>query len=77
MGIAKVIIGLALVIIGLWLILPSSWCSWISADFVCLAWWMYLKPIVFGVVPVFLVFIGAILVWIETEEMKLQRPKKR
>ena len=77
MGIAKVIIGLALVIIGLWLILPSSWCSWISSDLVCLAWWTYLKPVVLGVVPVVLVFIGAILVWIETEEMKLQRPKKR
>jgi len=71
MGIAKVILGLILVIIGLWLILPSSWtgCEYCGL-------WQELWLVIKGVVPVFLIFIGAILVWIESEELKIQRPSR-
>ncbi len=71
MGIEKVIVGLILVIIGLWMILPVSWCSW------CLGLWHEFWTVVLGVVPVFLIFIGAVLVWIESEELKMERPKRR
>lgn len=71
MGIEKVILGIILVIIGLWLILPVSWCQW------CIGWWQELVTVVKGILPVFLIFIGAILVWIESEELKIERPKRK
>jgi len=71
MGIEKVIVGIILVIIGLWMIVPVSWCSW------CLGLWQEFWTVVKGVVPVFLIFIGAILVWIESEELKMERPRRR
>ncbi|NIM47393.1 MAG: hypothetical protein GTN40_04535 [Candidatus Aenigmarchaeota archaeon] len=68
MGIAKVILGIILVIIGLWLLIPVSWGG--------RAWWPELLTMIKGVLPIFLVFIGAILVWIESEELKIQRPRR-
>ena len=59
MGIEKIIFGIILVIIGLWLILPVSFCSW------CLDLWQYFWIVLKGIIPIFLIFIGAILVWIE------------
>jgi hypothetical protein len=78
MGIEKIIFGLILVIVGLWLIIPVSWCQAIgfSADF-CPHLWVNLWSIVEGIVPALIVFIGAILVWIEIEELKLERPKRK
>jgi hypothetical protein len=77
MGIEKVILGIVLVIVGLWLILPVSWCQILSGDFSCLGMWKDLWSIIKGIVPGLIVFIGAILVWIEAEEMKLDRPKRK
>jgi len=69
MGIGKVIIGLILVIVGLWAIIPLSWGG--------LGLYVQLWEVIKGVVPVFLVFIGAILVWIEWEEMKIEKPARK
>jgi hypothetical protein len=69
MGIGKVIIGLILVIVGLWSIIPYSW-GGLNA----------IEPLLYvleGVIPAFLVFIGAILVWIEWEEIKIEKPTKK
>lgn len=71
MGIEKVLLGIILVIIGLWLILPVSWCS------SCLGLWQDFWTVVKGVIPIGLIFIGAVLVWIESEELKMQRPKRK
>ena len=71
MGIEKVMFGIILVIIGLWLILPVSLCQW------CVGWWYELLTVIKGVLPAFLIFIGAILVWIESEEIKIARPKRK
>ena len=71
MGIEKIILGLILVIIGLWLILPVSWCSW------CVGWWSELWTVIKGFIPIFLIFFGAILVWIESEELKMEKPRRR
>ena len=72
MGIGKVILGIILFIIGLWLILPVSWtgCEYCGL-------WQELWLVIKGVVPIFLIFIGAILVWIESEELKMERPRKK
>ena len=71
MGIEKVILGLILVIVGLWLVLPISWCPW------CIGWWQEFWAVIKGILPMFLIFIGAILVWIESEELKVQKPKRK
>lgn len=69
MGIGKIIIGLLLIIIGVWAILPD---------------WLYglgmineLIVVAYGVVPAFLIFVGLILVWIEAEEMKVRKPRRK
>jgi len=77
MGIGKVILGIVLLIVGLWLILPTSWCQSLSSDFRCLGWWQELVDVAQGLLPALLIFIGALLVWIETEEMRLERPKRK
>jgi len=64
-----------LVVIGLILILPVTWCQSVSLP--CLGLWYDLWLILKGVIPAFLIFIGAILVWIESEELKIERPKRR
>jgi len=69
MGIGKILIGIILVIIGLWAIIPVSWNG--------LGLWEELWTVIKGVIPAFLVFIGAILVWIESEELKISKPKRR
>jgi hypothetical protein len=69
MGIEKIIIGIILVIVGLWLLIPVDWSG--------RGWWPQLVTVIIGVLPIFLIFIGAILVWIESEELKIERPKRR
>ncbi len=69
MGVGKIILGVILVIIGIWAIIPISWSG--------LGLWKELWLVIKGVVPIFLVFLGAILVWIEAEELKIERPKSR
>jgi hypothetical protein len=69
MGIEKVILGIILVIIGLWLLIPVSWGG--------RGWWPQLVTVILGIIPIVLVFIGAILVWIESEELKIERPKRK
>jgi hypothetical protein len=75
MGVEKIILGIILVIIGLLLILPVTWCQGISLP--CFSLWQDLWLVLKGIVPAFLIFIGAILVWIESEELKIERPKRR
>ena len=69
MGIGKVLVGIIFVIIGLWAVLPVSWNG--------LGLWDELWTVVKGIVPIFLIFVGGILVWIEAEEMKLSKPRRR
>lgn len=69
MGIGKIVIGIILVIIGIWLLLPLEWGG--------VGWWQWLLIVLMGFVPLLLIFIGAILVWIESEELKIEKPSKR
>jgi ABC-type uncharacterized transport system permease subunit len=69
MGIGKIIIGLILVIVGLWAIIPYSWGGLNAIEPLLYVLW--------GVIPAFLIFIGAILVWIECEELKIEKPTKK
>ena len=69
MGTGKILFGLVLIFIGLWAILPVS-CNGLGL-------WNELWTVLKGIVPVVLVFIGIILVWIESEEMKMTKPRRR
>jgi len=69
MGIGKIILGLILVIVGLWAIMPLGWNG--------LGLYVQLWEVIKGIVPIFLIFIGAILVWIECEELKIEKPSRR
>ena len=71
MGIGKVLVGIILVIVGIWALVPYNWFGF------GLGWGSQLIVVVMGLLPVFLIFIGGILVWIEAEEMKLAKPKRR
>jgi len=75
MAVGKFILGIILVIIGLWLLIPTSWC--VGYEQWCLGLWQELWFVIKGVVPILLVFFGAILVWIESEELKMSKPRKR
>ena len=69
MGIGKVIIGLILVIVGLWALIPYSWGGLNTIE--------SLIYVLEGIIPAFLIFIGVILVWIEWEEMKIEKPARK
>lgn len=69
MGIGKILIGLIFVIIGIWVVMPASWGGY--------GLWGALWTVVKGIVPLLLIFIGLILVWIEAEELKIAKPKKK
>jgi len=69
MGIGKIILGIILVIVGIWAIIPLDWSG--------LGLYVQLWEVIKGVVPAFIIFIGAILVWIEWEELKIEKPSKK
>ena len=69
MGIGKIILGFILVIIGLWALIPIDWNG--------LGLYVQLWEVIKGIVPAFLIFIGAILVWIEWEELRIEKPVKK
>jgi len=58
----KILGGALLVVVGLYLL----W-NWFG-DFL---------TVLKGTVPVLLAFVGAILLWVESEEMKLEKPKRK
>ncbi len=70
---AKLILGVVVILIGLWLLLPAGMVSEIKPEegiSIRLDWWQPFKTVVLGLIPPFLVVIGALVVWIEAEEMK-------
>ena len=69
MSIGKILVGFILVIIGLWAIVPVSWGG--------SGLWRELWTVIKGIVPALLIFVGAILVWIEAEELKMSKPRRR
>lgn len=72
--IAKIILGIVLALAGLWLILPSGVCG-IEGILACKSMWRELWTVVQGVVPLALIGVGAMLVWIEAEELVMSKKK--
>lgn len=72
----KAVCGIAMVLIGLWLILPASICG-LTGFWSCKSLWRELWEIIKGVVPISLIGLGALIVWVEAEELKSAKPKRR
>lgn len=73
--VAKLIIGIIFVVIGIWLLVPSGWIPGIkqatySGIPINLNWGDEFLTMLKGIVPPFLVVIGVLIVWIESEELK-------
>lgn len=73
-SIAKIVLGIVLALIGLWMILPASVCG-LSGLMACKSMWQELWLVLKGVVPLGLLFLGAMLIWIETEELMVRKKK--
>ncbi|MFB6089226.1 MAG: hypothetical protein ABEK36_05600 [Candidatus Aenigmatarchaeota archaeon] len=69
----KLFIGLIFIVIGLWLLVPSSMVPSIkpsSVGGVTLNWLPAFITVLKGFIPPFLILIGVLIVWIESEELK-------
>ncbi|MEM5814240.1 MAG: hypothetical protein QXD77_00280 [Candidatus Aenigmatarchaeota archaeon] len=64
----KILLGLALAAIGLWLLLPPLYGGFYQG-----LGWEAFKTVVLGLLPAILVFIGALIIWIESEDMKAKK----
>ena len=73
MDFLKAIFGLVLLLAGLWLLIPG----FVVSGYTSGAWLQDFLVLLRGLIPPFLVFLGFILVWIEAEDMKMSKPRKR
>jgi hypothetical protein len=73
---AKVVIGLVLLVIGLGLFADSPglnfWKSVTGFD-----WLGSFITVLGGVIPIFLILLGLLIVWLEVDEMKMDREIKK
>lgn len=69
-AIGKIVVGIVLILIGLWLLLPAAVCGGLW----CPALWQELWLVIKGVVPLGLILLGAMLVWLEAEELRIAKP---
>ena len=69
MGAGKILLGLILLIVGLWAIVPAAYQG--------LGLWVELFEVIKGVVPITLVVLGILLMWVEAEELKFKKPKRK
>lgn len=80
---AKIIIGIILLLIGLALFIdsPGVWPSLIpdgsfvfnNTDFGAIDWLGSFIIILQGIIPAFLILVGLFMVWLEADELKMQR----
>ncbi len=73
MGAGKILLGLIFLIIGLWLIIPVSWCP---PSLYCQGLWAELWIVIKGVLPISLIILGFLMMWVESEELKYEKPAK-
>ncbi|MCD6477972.1 MAG: hypothetical protein J7K87_03130 [Candidatus Aenigmarchaeota archaeon] len=71
---AKAIIGIILIIIGLWLLVPSNPSYGLTAikpkSLAIFDWWSDFLIVLKGIIPPTIIILGALIVWIESEELK-------
>lgn len=69
----KLILGVIIVLIGLWFLIPADMISSIKTAEVSgfdMDWLNEFVTVLKGFIPPFLILVGALVVWIESEELK-------
>jgi len=72
----KLIIGIILVLLGIWLLIPATPTFGLTAvkpatqPWKFFDWWSDFVTVVKGVIPPMIIIFGALIVWIESEELK-------
>ena len=69
----KMVLGIILLLVGLWLLIPGITLSGYMSG----AWLSEFIALIKGIIPPILIFLGFILVWIESEELKVAKPSRR
>jgi len=69
----KMVIGIILIVIGLWLLVPAG-APGLTAikpqNLAVFDWWNEFLTVLKGVIPPMIIIFGALIVWIESEELK-------
>lgn len=71
MGALKTLLGIIFLVGGLWLILPLGMGPYSGST------WDEFKVVFKGLVPPLFAFIGFLIIWVESEEMKASKGIKR
>jgi len=74
--VGKMVFGLALVFAGLWLLVPFGKDVPFIGSFSGISWEPFVT-VFLGALPVFLILIGILIAWIEWEEYKIEKPRKK
>ena len=70
----KIVLGIILLLIGLWLLLPiESWIGFPQSYYSGVALEQFITVFI-GLIAPFLVFVGGLLIWIESEELRYKKP---
>ncbi len=62
----KLLVGVVFILLGAWLIAPS----WVLSKPAYWDWFHPFASVIKGTLPALLIFVGILVVWIESEEMK-------
>ena len=65
-ALTKLLVGIVFIVLGAWLISPF----WLVSKPAYFDWFHPTMTVLKGIVPLLLIFVGLLVVWIETEEMK-------
>jgi uncharacterized membrane protein YdbT with pleckstrin-like domain len=71
----KIILGLVLIVIGLGLFVDSV--KQFLPNAIHWPWLESFKTLVLGVVPIFLILLGLLVVWLEVDEMKMEKELRK
>jgi len=68
-ALGKVIIGAILVIISVWYVMKNPFGYTPTA-------WQALKTVIHGIVPIFVFLVGLFIVWLEIDELRVEKELK-
>ena len=74
--VAKLLIGVLLIVAGVFAIIPE-WIAQITVWQITSGFaWEAFKTVILGAIPPMLIFLGILMVWIEIEEIKIERMER-
>jgi predicted tellurium resistance membrane protein TerC len=72
----KIIIGLILILIGLGLFVDSVYPLFGPTPLIPVNWLTNFIVVLTGVIPIFLILVGLFIVWLEADELKMEKELK-